>query len=143
MIALRRHAKRIALEGLGWILVAVGIAALVLPGPGLLAIFAGLALLANQYDWAERRLEPVRRSALKTAADSVRTWPRITLSICFSLLLIAIGVTWGVHPHVPAWWPVTDRWWLAGGWGTGTTLILSGLIALGMIAYSYTHYRQK
>ena len=38
-------ARRLVLEIIGWLLVVVGIAALVLPGPGLLAIVAGLALL--------------------------------------------------------------------------------------------------
>ncbi|HWT56089.1 MAG TPA: PGPGW domain-containing protein [Candidatus Microsaccharimonas sp.] len=141
MKSLRHHARRIILEGLGWLLVVVGIAALVLPGPGLLALFAGLALLATQYEWAERRLEPVRKAALKTAADGVKTWPRICLSTLFSLGLIALGVMWGRHPAVPSWWPFANRLWLIGGWGTGATLIGSGLIALAMIIYSYTHFR--
>ena len=53
-------AKRIVLETLGWVLLLLGIAALFLPGPGLLGMFAGLALLSQQYDWAEKRVEPVR-----------------------------------------------------------------------------------
>ena len=68
---MKKAARRIALETLGWVLVVAGIAALVLPGPGLLAIFAGLALLSQQYDWAERRVEPVKEKALKAAAESV------------------------------------------------------------------------
>ena len=48
-------AKRVVLEAAGWLLLVVGIAALVLPGPGLLGVFAGLALLSQQYEWAERR----------------------------------------------------------------------------------------
>ena len=56
MKTIRQHGKRLLLEGLGWILVVVGIAALVLPGPGLLAIFAGMALLATQYEWANAGL---------------------------------------------------------------------------------------
>ena len=39
-------AKRLLLEILGWVLLLAGIAALVLPGPGLLLMFAGLAILA-------------------------------------------------------------------------------------------------
>lgn len=136
-----RNGKRIVLEGLGWILVVVGIAALVLPGPGLLAIFAGMALLATQYDWAERRLDPIRKAALKTAADSVKTWPRIVLSGLLSLLLMAVGIIWGVGLAVPHWWPIADKWWLVGGWGTGGTLIGSGVIALAMIIYSYKAFR--
>ena len=69
MDAIKRHGKRILLEGLGWLLVIVGIAALVLPGPGILSIFAGMALLSTQYEWAERRLEPVRRAALQHARE--------------------------------------------------------------------------
>ena len=39
-------AKRIVLEVVGWALLLIGVAALFLPGPGLLCIFAGLALLS-------------------------------------------------------------------------------------------------
>ncbi len=139
----KKHGKRVLVEGLGWLLVAVGLAALVLPGPGLLMLFAGMALLATQYEWAERRLEPIRRAALRTAADGVKTWPRIIMSVLFSLGLVALGVFWGVGPNAPSWWPLSEKLWLFGGWGTGGTLIASGLIALGMIIYSYLNFRQK
>jgi hypothetical protein len=135
-------AKRIALEGLGWILVLVGIAALVLPGPGLLALFAGVALLATQYEWAERRLEPVQKAALRTAADGVKTWPRILMSTAGVIWLLGFGVLWGIRPGVPGWWPLDERWWLPGGWGTGASLIVSGIIAGAMIVYSYLHFRE-
>jgi hypothetical protein len=138
---INRHAKRILVEGLGWLLVVVGLAAIVLPGPGLLAIFAGMALLATQYEWAERRLEPVRKAALNTAADSVKTWPRIVFSALVGLVIVAVGVVWGLHPAAPSWWPLADKWWLVGGWGTGGTLVASGLIALAMIVYSYISFR--
>jgi hypothetical protein len=140
-MVVKSTAKRIAVEGLGWILVLVGIAALVLPGPGLLALFAGVALLATQYEWAERRLEPVKKAALRGAADSVKTWPRILMSVAGVCWLIGLGIYWGYSPPAPSWWPVDDRWWLAGGWGTGATLIGSGIIAAGMIVYSYLNFR--
>jgi len=141
MNRLTRHGKRIVLEGLGWVLIVLGVAALVLPGPGLLMLFAGLALLATQYEWAERRLEPIQKAAFRTAEDSVKTWPRIILSTLFSLGLIVLGVAWGVHPGTPSWWPLADKFWLIGGWGAGGTLIASGILALGMIVYSFTHFR--
>src|SRR4051812_13757237 len=102
---LKRNGKRFALEGLGWLLIAVGLAALVLPGPGLLALFAGLALLSTQYEWAERRLEPVKNAAYKTATESVQTWPRIVLSGLLALALVALGIIWGLKPATPSWWP--------------------------------------
>jgi len=136
-----RWVRRTGLEVLGWSLVLVGIAALVLPGPGLLALFAGLAILSQQYEWAERRLEPVKRAAFRAAADGVRTWPRIIGSCAGGLSLVAFGVLWGLRPPSPAWWPTDDRWWLPGGLGTGASLILSGLVALAMIAYSFRRFR--
>jgi hypothetical protein len=135
-------AKRIVLEGLGWILVLVGIAALVLPGPGLLALFAGVALLATQYEWAERRLEPVKKAALRGAADSVKSWPRILLSAFGVLWLIGFGILWVLDPAVPSWWPIDEKWWLIGGLGTGVTLIGSGILAGAMVVYSYFNFRE-
>ena len=135
-------AKRVALEGAGWVLILVGIAALVLPGPGLLAIAAGVALLATQYEWAERRLEPIKKAALRAAADSVKSWPRIVVSSLGVLWLIGLGISWGIGRDVPRWWPFDATWWMPGGWATGASLIGSGLIAGATIVYSYLHYRE-
>lgn len=138
---MRRAARRIVLEALGWILVVVGLAALVLPGPGLLALFAGMALLAVHYEWARRRVEPVRRAALRTAADSVRTWTRIVVSCLCCLVLAGVGVVFGLRPDAPRWWPVDDRWWLPGGWGTGATMIGSAVFAAALLVYSFRNFR--
>jgi hypothetical protein len=45
----------------GWGLLAVGAALLVLPGPGLLVLAGGLALLATEYPWAARLLTKVKQ----------------------------------------------------------------------------------
>lgn len=137
----RSTGKHVLLQGAGWLLVIVGLAAMVLPGPGLLALFAGMAMLATQYEWADRRLAPIRKAALRGAADSVRTWLRILLSLVGVCLLLGLGVYWGISAAAPAWWPVADRWWLVGGWGTGTTLIASGAIAFAMLVYSFLNFR--
>ena len=47
----------------GGFLVIVGIALLVLPGPGLLVIILGLGILATEYVWAERLLRTAREKA--------------------------------------------------------------------------------
>lgn len=133
--------KKVAIQIAGWLLVLVGIAALFLPGPGLLALFAGMALLATQYEWAERRLEPVKQAALRTAADSVSSWGRIALSGLLIVFLVGAGVVWGLQPPVPSWWPLDAKWWLPGGWGTGGSLIASGVIAAAMLVYSYLNFR--
>ena len=77
-------AKRIVLEIVGWMLVVVGIAALVLPGPGLLMLAAGLVMLSQEYEWAERRVEPIKNKALRGAAEGVETTLRIALSTLFA-----------------------------------------------------------
>ena len=136
-------AKRIVLETLGWVLLLVGIAAIFLPGPGLLGIFAGLALLSQQYDWAERRVEPVRVKALRGAAEGVETWPRIVASVVGVVLLASFGVLWILDPPAPAWWPLSEAWWLPGGIWTGVTQIASGIIALALIVYSYRRFHGK
>lgn len=73
-------------------------------------------MLATQYEWADRRPAPVRNAALDGEADSVKSWLRILLSL--------LGVC-------------LDKWWLMGGWGTGATLMGSGVIAFAMLLYSY------
>lgn len=137
-----RALKRIGLESLGWLLVLGGLAALVLPGPGLLMIVGGLALLSQQYDWAKRRLDPLKKRALEAAADGVETVPKIVMSVTGALLLAAFGVLWCVNPDVPGWWPFSDSWWLPGGWGTGVSLIISSLVALALIVYSIKNFRE-
>lgn len=134
-------AKRLALETLGWTLVVLGIAALFLPGPGLLMLFAGMVVLSQQYEWFERRVDPVKRLALEGASRGVQTWPRIVASLLGIAWLIGLGVFWGEHPPAPAWWPLSGGLWFIGGWGTGGSLIISGLIGLGLLVYSFRRFR--
>jgi hypothetical protein len=133
-------ARRIVLEVVGWALVVGGILALVLPGPGLLMLFGGLAVLSQQYEWADRRLAPIKYRALKGAADSVETWPRIVMSVTGVGVLVLAGVLWLWSPPAPDWWPVDDRWWLPGGLATAITQLASALIALVLIVYSYRRF---
>jgi len=52
--------RRIVIGVLGGTVVALGLALLVLPGPGLLVIPAGLAILALEFAWARRWLRIAR-----------------------------------------------------------------------------------
>ncbi|WP_134742296.1 PGPGW domain-containing protein [Nocardioides sp. 503] len=133
-------AKRVGVEAVGWLLVVAGIAALILPGPGLLMVFGGLAILSQQYEWAERRLAPIKFRALKGAAESVETIPRLVVSVFGVLVLLAAGALWIWQPPAPDWWPLSDGWWLPGGIATAVTQIASAFIALALIVYSYRRF---
>ncbi|WP_051299149.1 PGPGW domain-containing protein [Arthrobacter castelli] len=135
--------RRIGLETLGWTLVVLGLAALVLPGPGLLTVVAGLAVLSQQYVWAERKLHPIKVIAYRAAHEGVQTWPRIAIGFLGVVWITGLGIFWGLHPPVPDWWPLSDTWWLPGGWGTGSTMIGSGIIAFALIIYSIRRFRGK
>lgn len=138
-----RGASRIIGLVVGWLLVLIGLAALVLPGPGLLALVAGLAVLAQQYEWARRWLQPVKRKAFAAAAQGVKSTRNIALSFTGALVLVVFGVLWGIHPAVPGWWSLEDRWWLPGGWSVGSGLIVSGLLAAVFIVYSIRRFRPQ
>jgi uncharacterized protein (TIGR02611 family) len=60
---IRRSGKRIAVTLAGALVVLVGVALLVLPGPGWVVIFAGLAILSTEYVWARRLLEKAKEKA--------------------------------------------------------------------------------
>lgn len=136
-------AKRVGLEVLGWGLLLAGIAMIALPGPGLLGIFGGLAVLSQQYDWAERRLDPVKYRALKGAAESVETPLRIAVSLVGVCFLLAMAALWYVGPEQPGWWPLPDWTWLPGGAATSITLVLSAFIAVALLVYSYRRFHGK
>lgn len=50
----QRLSRVVAVTTAGFLLLTVGVALLFLPGPGLLLIVAGLAVLAGEYRWADR-----------------------------------------------------------------------------------------
>ncbi len=58
-----RSGKRIAVTTVGFLLLLAGLVMVVTPGPGILLIFAGLALLATEYVWAERALSMAKDKA--------------------------------------------------------------------------------
>lgn len=55
-----RQAKRLVISVLGVSLLVIGIAMIVLPGPAIIVIPAGLAVLATEFLWARNLLHKVR-----------------------------------------------------------------------------------
>jgi hypothetical protein len=65
-----RSGKRIAVTVVGFVLLLAGIVMIVTPGPGILLIIAGLAILATEYVWAERLLNLAKQKAAQ-AKDTI------------------------------------------------------------------------
>jgi uncharacterized protein (TIGR02611 family) len=55
----------------GLLLVVAGVVMLVLPGPGLVVLFLGLAVLATEFKWARRLLERLK-GRMKSGSDRVK-----------------------------------------------------------------------
>ncbi|UJW31909.1 hypothetical protein L3Q67_43285 [Saccharothrix sp. AJ9571] len=124
--------KRVLMTVAGVLILVIGVALLVLPGPGLLLVLAGLLILASVFPKLERYVDPVQDRAMKAAEDSVSSPLRITGSVLAGLALIAAGIVWGLVPGLPL-----------AGWSTGTSLILSGIVLLVLLGYSYRRVRSR
>jgi tellurite resistance protein TerC len=62
-----RYARRIVIGVIGVTVLLIGLTLLVLPGPAIVVIPLGLAILATEFAWARRWLTIVRESAEKGA----------------------------------------------------------------------------
>ena len=60
-----RSSKRVAVTVVGAAVVAGGLAMLVLPGPGILVVAVGFAILGTEYAWAASALERTKRTAAR------------------------------------------------------------------------------
>jgi uncharacterized protein (TIGR02611 family) len=74
MRVIARNSKRMAIFVVGVVLLAAGIVMLVIPGPGLLVIIAGLAVLATEFVWAERLLDQAKEKAEQVKDKAASTW---------------------------------------------------------------------
>ncbi|MEV5869063.1 PGPGW domain-containing protein [Streptomyces tendae] len=118
--------RRTALGALGALLLLIGVALLVLPGPGLLLVFAGVVLLARAVPALDRFVAPVRVRAMRAAEESVSSRWRIAGSVLVGLFLLAAGVAWGLVPELPY-----------SGWATGASLLVSGLVLFALLVWSH------
>jgi Putative transmembrane protein (PGPGW) len=65
-----RNGKRVGVTIAGFLVLLAGAAMLVLPGPGIVVIIAGLAILATEYVWAQRLLRIAKEKA-NQAKDAI------------------------------------------------------------------------
>jgi uncharacterized protein (TIGR02611 family) len=67
-----RSSRRAAVFVIGVALLAVGLVMFVTPGPGIVLLVAGLALLATEFAWAEHLLDQAKRQASRAGQASQR-----------------------------------------------------------------------
>lgn len=106
----------------GMILLVAGIIMIVTPGPALVLIPLGLAVLSTEFAWARKALEKVRDKAVqakeKAAAQDPRVRRRNRLISVTVFLVVAGAATWYLVTYD---WPAVavDGWdWVQGmaGW---------------------------
>lgn len=133
-----RWFRRTGSEVLGWTLAAIGVVLLVVPGPGMLLILAGVALLAPHYAWARRAMDRLHDAVIEAAHEGVQTKKRIAWGVLSAGALVASGVAWLLDPTIPVFhvWILTIGPSLPGGMAAGIGLLASGIIGLLALAYS-------
>ncbi len=67
---------RLSVAALGFTVLAAGAVMLVTPGPGLLVIIAGLAILAHEFAWAAAALDKAKARAAQAREAARRRAPR-------------------------------------------------------------------
>lgn len=78
---------RMATIVVGFAVLVVGLVMLLLPGPGLLAVLAGLGILSRELPWAERLLTYAKRRARLDELKTQPAWVRVAM---WSLTALAI-----------------------------------------------------
>ncbi len=66
MIKSLQQARRVIKVVIGFTVLLIGLAMTVLPGPAIVVIPAGLAILATEFLWARRLLEKLKQGATNT-----------------------------------------------------------------------------
>jgi uncharacterized protein (TIGR02611 family) len=94
-----RSGKRMLVLLVGCSVLGAGVAMLALPGPGLLVIIVGLAILATEFAWAERMLDRAAGSAhaASTKVSSNRR-SRLMLLASASALMVGGGTVMALSP---------------------------------------------
>lgn len=121
--------KRYAVTIAGFGVLAIGAVLLVLPGPGLLLIVVGLAVLATEYVWAHRLMVRAKKEARRVQEAAVASRLRTGGSLAFASGLVGLGFTMVIVGDLA--WPVF-RAFLDTVWGpvTGGVLMLTGSILI-------------
>lgn len=134
--------KRSAVTLVGVCLILGGIALIPLPGPGMLLVVAGLAVLATEYVWARRLLRRAKTEAERAQEEAVASPARVATTVLSALAVCGVGITMLVVEdiHWPIWDSLVDSVW---GPTTGAVMMVSSLIPLVTTAVSLRSSREE
>ena len=124
--------KKAVVAVLGIALLLIGVALLVLPGPGFLLIAGALALLSTQFDWAKKPLDYAKDKAEVGIQEVAGSKLRTVFAVFCALVLVAIGIVDLAGVDIP--W--VNRI-------SAVLLILSGLFLVGTLVYALRRARQE
>lgn len=128
--------RRSIVTVVGLLILLGGIALMVLPGPGILLVVVGLAVLATEYAWARDLLGTAKEKAVKAQEEAVASPWRTGATVLFALGMIGAGVAMLVVDDVawPVWDGMLDAFWkpLTGGIVIVTSVILLTTTALAV-----------
>ncbi len=124
--------KKAVVAVLGFALLLIGVALLVLPGPGFLLIAGALALLSTQFAWAKKPLDFAKDKAESGIQEVAGSKLRTVLAVFCGLVLVAIGIVDLAGVDIP--W--VNRI-------SAVLLILSGLFLVGTLIYALRRARQQ
>lgn len=101
----RAAAVKVGVSVLGPLVIAAGVAMLVLPGPGLVVMALGAALLALEYDWARRVLASCARTLTRARwavlpKDASAARRAFGVATTGALLVATTGMTAAVTTYV-------------------------------------------
>lgn len=93
----RRHiVVRIGIIAGGSLVTLAGLAMMVLPGPGIVVIIAGLGILATEVTWAERLLAYAKRKAKVEEVTAQRPWLK-PVSIAVTVIAVVTSLLYAVR----------------------------------------------
>jgi uncharacterized protein (TIGR02611 family) len=87
-----RNGKRIAVTVVGFVVLLAGVVMMVTPGPGIVVILVGLAILATEWAWAERALDRAKERGQDVLRTATASPIRIALSVLATLAGLAAAV---------------------------------------------------
>ncbi|ROP44752.1 PGPGW domain-containing protein [Pseudokineococcus lusitanus] len=128
---MRRHAATLVTAVVGGLLTLTGIALLVLPGPGMVLVALGLALLATEFAWARKPLGYARNRAEAGVRQVGRHRTSALMALTCAAALAGTGVVRLSGVSVPF---VSEL--------TAVLLVVSGIFLVGTLLYARSVVRR-